>query len=56
MSGGSAVRDLFDRCDVVATLDNGIDVDNEEQEAPVAVCRGPVAPWSALWPRFRHLD
>jgi hypothetical protein len=50
------VERLFASCDVVARLDNGVGVANEEQAAPVAVCRGPVAPWSELWPRFRHLD
>lgn len=50
------VRHLFDRCTVRARLDNGDGVDNEEQGEPVAVCSGPVAPWSALWPRLRHLD
>jgi hypothetical protein len=50
------VRQLFGSCTVVARLDNGLGVDNEEQRAPVAVCREPRMPWSALWPRFRHLD
>ncbi len=51
-----AVRDLFGSCDVVARLDNAVGVDNEEQGAPLAICRDPHQPWSALWPRFRHLD
>jgi 4-amino-4-deoxy-L-arabinose transferase-like glycosyltransferase len=50
------VRGLFTSCQVVARLDNGVDVDNEEQGAPVAVCRDPVEPWRQLWPRFHHLD
>ena len=50
------VRGLFGSCEVVARLDNGVGVDNEEQGAPVALCRDPRMPWSALWPRFRHLD
>jgi Dolichyl-phosphate-mannose-protein mannosyltransferase len=50
------VRDLFASCQVVARLDNKVDVDNEEQGAPVAVCRDPVEPWRQLWPRFHHLD
>jgi hypothetical protein len=33
----------------------GVGVENEEQGKPVAVCE-PVAAWSELWPRFRHLD
>ena len=31
-------------------------VDNEEQGAPVAICRDPVQPWAQLWPRLAHLD
>jgi hypothetical protein len=50
------VRDGFGSCEVVDRLDNGVGVDNEEQGAPVAVCREPRMLWSALWPRFRHLD
>jgi hypothetical protein len=47
---------LFDRCTVRARLDNGVDVDNEEQGLPVAVCTGPTAGWDVLWPRLHHLD
>jgi hypothetical protein len=50
------VADLFGACRVVTELDNGNGVDNEEQGAPVAVCTDPLAPWSELWPEFRHLD
>lgn len=52
---GSA-EPLFDSCETVDRLDNQIDVDNEEQGQPVAVCRDPLEPWSDLWPRLRHLD
>ena len=47
---------LFDRCTVRARLDNGVDVDNEEQGLPIAVCTGPAAGWDVLWPRLHHLD
>ena len=50
------VRRLFERCVVKARLDNGVDVDNEEQGLPVAVCTGPKASWAVLWPRLHHLD
>lgn len=50
-----AVAAHFDSCRVIARLDNGVDVDNEEQEAPIAVCRGQRQPWTQLWPRLRHL-
>ena len=32
---------LFANCRVVDHLDNGVDVDNEEQGQPIAVCHGP---------------
>jgi hypothetical protein len=50
------VSGLFGSCEVVDRLDNGLDVDNEEQGAPVAVCRDPRESWAVLWPRFHHLD
>ena len=50
------VAPLFASCRVVDELDNGVGVPNEEQGAPVAVCSGPVRPWSLLWPEVAHLD
>ena len=50
------VEGSFASCSVLARLDNGVDVDNEEQGAPVALCRDPLLPWSQLWPRLAHLD
>jgi hypothetical protein len=50
------VRRMFGRCSVRARLDDGVDVDNEEQGLPIAVCSDADAPWSRLWPRLRHLD
>ncbi len=49
------VSPFFGRCQVVDRLDNGVDVDNEEQGRPITVCEGPVAAWPTLWPRFHHL-
>ncbi len=43
-------------CRVVDRLDNGVDVDNEEQGEPVAVCTDPRLPWPELWKRLHHLD
>jgi hypothetical protein len=58
MVGGQLpdVTHLFASSTILARLDNGVGVTGEEQGQPVAVCRGPVAPWAELWPRFRHLD
>jgi 4-amino-4-deoxy-L-arabinose transferase-like glycosyltransferase len=52
----AAASPLFATCTVQARLDNGVGVDNEEQGAPVAICRDPVLPWSRLWPQLAHLD
>ncbi|MCE3554025.1 glycosyltransferase family 39 protein [Pseudonocardia sp. RS11V-5] len=38
-----------------AVIDDGVGLDNQEQGRPVWVCRNPVASWTALWPRIRHI-
>lgn len=50
------VLEDFESCEVVGHLDAGVEVDNEEQWAPLTVCSGPQVPWSTLWPRMRHLS
>jgi 4-amino-4-deoxy-L-arabinose transferase-like glycosyltransferase len=49
-------RRLFGSCRPAGHLDNGVDVDNEEQGEPIAVCRGPIGGWATVWPRFKHED
>ncbi|MDX6350079.1 MAG: hypothetical protein QOF84_4869 [Streptomyces sp.] len=44
----------FTACRQVARVDNGQDVDNEEQHATILLCSGTTAPWSKLWPSLRH--
>ena len=39
----------------VATVDNGVQVDNDEQGRPVWLCTDPTQPWSALWPQLHRL-
>ena len=36
-------------CRPAATIDNGVDLENEEQGGTVFVCEGPREPWSAMW-------
>jgi hypothetical protein len=50
------LQSRFASCTIVAHLDNLVGVDNEEQNEPVAVCRGPLGGWSAVWPAFKHED
>ncbi len=47
---------LFASCTVAARLDNGVDVDNEEQGEPITVCRDPIGGWATVWPALKHLD
>ena len=49
-------RSLFTSCAVKARLDDQLDVDNEEQGEPVAICRDPIGGWSSVWPQLAHLD
>lgn len=46
----------FDRCELVATVDNGLDVSNEVQGTPILVCRGLRGKWSDAWEELRFLS
>jgi hypothetical protein len=46
---------LFTGCRLLATVDNGLGLDNDEQGTTVRLCDGPVGSWAAVWPRVRHL-
>src|SRR3954469_23665641 len=47
---------FFRDCRLALRFDNRLQVDNEEQGAPIDVCTGPMQPWPRLWPRLHHLD
>jgi hypothetical protein len=47
---------VFEGCRAVATIDNGVEVDNEEQGGQVFLCARPRVAWAELWPRLGHLD
>ena len=51
-----ALRDDFTGCALSARSDNGVDLDNEEQGAPIWTCASTVGSWSVLWPRLRSLN
>jgi 4-amino-4-deoxy-L-arabinose transferase-like glycosyltransferase len=46
----------FSGCRIAATIDNGADVDNEEQGGSVFVCTKPRVRWAVLWKQIDHLD
>jgi hypothetical protein len=45
----------FGRVELAARVDNGVDLDNEEQGAPIWVADDRLAPWSEIWPELRRL-
>ena len=47
---------FFVGCRVVATIDNGLGINNGEQGAAVSVCTGLRAPWTTLWPSLRTIS
>ena len=44
----------FASCRLITRVHNSDDVHNDEDGAPVSVCRDPVVPWHELWSRFKH--
>jgi hypothetical protein len=46
----------FVGCDQAAVVDNGLDVDNEEQGASIWLCDGPRGGWAAAWSDLTHLS
>lgn len=53
--GPADASPYFGNCSRLATVDNGVGLDTDEQGLPVLLCR-PTASWAALWPELRHDD
>jgi len=53
--GNADAAPYFDRCRTVATIDNGVGLDNQEQGLPVLLCR-PIASWATIWPKLVHYN
>ena len=47
---------FFTGCQVVATIDNGLGVENGEQGEAVTVCTGLRSPWTVMWPELRTIS
>ena len=47
---------FFVGCHVVATIDNGLGINNGEQGEAVSLCIGLRAPWTTLWPELRTIS
>lgn len=51
----SRLHAAFVGCRIAARVGNDADVDNDERDEPIAVCRGTDSAWSRLWPTLTHL-
>ncbi|MHB8960460.1 MAG: glycosyltransferase family 39 protein [Candidatus Limnocylindrales bacterium] len=47
---------VLSACQTAAVVDNGLGLANQEQGAPIAVCRADGQLWSGAWPMFRHYN
>jgi len=54
--GPQALRGDFSGCVLSARIDNGVELDNEEQGAPIWTCATTTERWSRLWPRLHSLN
>jgi hypothetical protein len=50
------VRPYFASCRQLAVFNPPDQVQNDWNNIPIGVCTGPVASWTALWPRLRHYN
>ena len=49
------LRRFFGSVERAGSVDVGVDVDNEENGAPIWLCRDPLEPWSSIWPQLRRV-
>ena len=54
-AGAAAAAPYFRDCHRLATFNNGVGLDNNEQGLPLLLCR-PAASWPALWPHLIRYD
>ncbi len=47
---------FFTGCRDIATIDNGLGIENGEQGTAVSVCTGLRQPWSVMWPALRTIS
>ncbi|MGH2851519.1 MAG: glycosyltransferase family 39 protein [Solirubrobacteraceae bacterium] len=45
----------FEQCRVLATINDGVGLNNQEQGLPVMLCR-TTGPWPTIWPHLTHYD
>ncbi len=52
--GANDLRAYFTSVRRVGRIDNGVDLDNDEQDNPVWVCTGPKQPWPQIWDELKR--
>lgn len=51
-----ATERLFTNCHVATKVDNGVNLNNQEQGTLIQVCATPARPWAKLWPKLVHFN
>ena len=54
-NNAAAAAPSFDQCRTLATVNDGVGLNNNEQGLPVMLCQ-TTGPWPALWPHLTHYD
>jgi hypothetical protein len=54
-AGPSDAAPAFADCITLATINDGVGLNNDEQGLPVLLCK-PTASWATLWPQVRRFD
>jgi len=54
-NGTTDAAPYFQHCQTLATINNGVGLNNNQQGLPVLLCR-PTAPWATIWPHLIHYN
>ena len=49
------LQPFFGQIQLAGRIDNGLAVENDEQGAPIWICRRPLLGWAQIWPQLRRL-
>ncbi|MQA15748.1 MAG: glycosyltransferase [Pseudonocardiaceae bacterium] len=55
-ASAESLRPHFATVRQAGQVDNGLNINNALQGAPIWVCQGPRQPWSQLWPQLRAIS
>ena len=49
------LQPFFGEVQLAGRIDNGLALENDEQGAPIWICRRQLLPWTQIWPQLRRL-